>query len=332
MPGITMIGEKRRGQNVPTALPAEARALSRLLHLLKSSQVASAALMGSISQVPPSPQRQEVQNSLMETVESLQTLDLPSKEISGRIAIAADLAIRTAFHNPDHLKHPKHGDKKNSDRRGGRDGGDDGSDVDSMSPPITTRAKKATNAALVSDSSTAGSESETEGIDDLDISLNIKQFWGSLLEALHLQVASRTTSVWGRKKIYEVYQLTAPSSIEDSLNEIRKTVEREFCTVYHGVGEDSGCRTYAVTSVNNSLYIQVNIGKHYDFNDERNRSVCGEKKKKADHEFTAIVSEGSPLIALSASRAPSRSRFTKFVLASLDAALTKSGSAATSKG
>jgi hypothetical protein len=190
---------------------------------------------------------------------------------------------------------------------------------------------KTSAAAMVSDCSTTGSESESEVMDDLDVSFHIKQFWGSLLEALHLQVASRTTRVWGKKKIYEVYELTANSTVEGSLDDIRKSVEREFRTVFHGGGEDqSGCRTYAVMSENGSLYVQLNIGKQYDFNDESNRSICGEKKKKADFEFTAIINEGSPLVALSASRAPSRSRFTKFVLSSLDAALTKSG-IATSK-
>ena len=322
-----MIGEKRRGHKVPTALPAEARSLSRLLNLLQSSEVASAALMGSLSQVPPSPQRQEIRRSLQETAKSLQALDLPVKEISDRMSIATELAVRLTFQNPELAQ--KDATKKQSHRR---DTQEDGSDVDSITPPMTTRGMKTSAAAMVSDCSTAGSESESEVMDDLDVSFGIKQFWGSLLEALHLQVASRTTRVWGKKKIYEVYELTANSTIEGSLDDIRKSVEREFRTVFHGGGEDqSGCRTYAVMSENGSLYVQLNIGKQYDFNDESNRSICGEKKKKADFEFTAIINEGSPLVALSASRAPSRSRFTKFVLSSLDAALTKSG-IATSKG
>lgn len=329
MPGITMIGEKRRAGHVSTALPPEARALSRMLHLLKSSATASTALMGSLSQIPASPQRDEIQTSLQTTLGSLLTLDLPFKQTSDRISIATELAIRMAFQNPVKKKH----DRKKNSRRSGND---DGSDTDSLvAPAMTTMKTSTTAAALVSDNSMVDSESETEtALDTVEASLQIKKFWGSLLEAVNLQVASRTTSVWGKKKTYEVYQLTAPASLDSSRDEIRKAVEREFRTVFHGGGEDqSGCRTYAVTSEKDKmLYIQMNIGKQYDFNDERNRSVCGEKKKKADYEFIAIVTGGSPLIALTASRAPSRSRLTKFVLTALDAALCKSSNAKTTKG
>ena len=319
-----MIGEKRRAQQLKTALPAEARSLSRLLHLLQQSHVASAALLGSLLQMPPSPQCQEISTNLKETLASLQNLDLPFKQMSDRMSIATELAIRTAFHNPDHL------------REDGKIKGEFGSpvesDVESIAPPMTAKATK-TSAAIVSDSSTAGSETETEIMNDMDVAVGMKKFWGSLLEAVNLQVASRTTSVWGKKKIYEVYHLSAPVSLAGSLDDIRKNVEMEFRTVFHGGGEDhSGCRTYAVMSAANSLYIQLNIGKHYDFSDERNRATSGEKKKKADYEFIAIVNSASPIIALTASRAPSRSRLTKFVLTALDAALTQNKSATTAKG
>jgi len=325
MPGITMIGEKRRARYTPTALPAEARALSRMLSLLKSSHSSSAALMGALSQMPSSLQCQEIQKNLRESLDRLETLNLPVKQTSDRMSIVSELAIRTAFENSNLGKEDSH-------RQRGS-GEEEDSDVDSISPRRDTRSMKTSAAALVSDSSTTGTESESEAMDDVNVSLKIKQFWGSLLEAVNLQVTSRTTSVWGKKKIYEVYQLTAPSSLDDSIDDIRKAVEREFRTVFHGGGEDnSGCRTYAVSLESNSLYIQMNIGACYDYCDERNRSVSGEKKKKADYEFVAKIDAGSPLIALTASRAPSRSRLTKFVLTALDAALSKNASGTTTKG
>jgi hypothetical protein len=136
MPGITMIGEKRRAGHVSTALPPEARALSRMLHLLKSSATASTALMGSLSQIPASPQRDEIQTSLQTTLSSLLTLDLPFKQTSDRISIATELAIRMAYQNPELVK-KKHNGKKNS----WRSGNDDGSDTDSLVLPAMTTMK-----------------------------------------------------------------------------------------------------------------------------------------------------------------------------------------------
>jgi hypothetical protein len=287
-------------------LPAEARSLGRFLRLLKSPQVASEALLDSLSQAPPSSQRDEIFENLKETLEPLHKLDLPLKEITDRMCVAAELTIRSAFSKDDNRK--------------GNDTEDD--DVSSIAPPMTTKMAS-TRTAIVSDSSTAGGEEDTESLIVVeDDSLAEKRFWAVILESIHLQVTSRTTTVWGKKKIYEIYQLSGTSSLISSPDDIAKAVDREFRTVFHGGGEDqSGCRTYALLS-GNSLYIQLNIGKFYDFQDERNRSVSGEKKKKKGNEFTAIIEPGTPLVALSASRAPSKSRFTKFVLAALDAALT----------
>jgi hypothetical protein len=313
MPSITMIGNTSRGARVPTALPAESRSLGRFLRLLQSPQVASKALLDSLSQAPPSSQRDEISENLRETLEPLQKLDLTPKEFADRMSIAAELAIRTAF--------SKDGSRKGNDT--------DDDDASSISPHMTE--KMATKgAAVVSDSSTAGSEEDAESLTVVeDDSVAEKRFWAVILESIHLQVTSRTTTVWGRKKIYEIYQLsgTSSSSLNSSPGDIAKAVEREFRIVFHGGGEDqSGCRSYALMS-GNSLYIQLNIGKFYDFQDERNRSTSGEKKKKKGNEFTFIVEPGSSLVAVSASRAPSKSRFTKFVLAALDAALTSNSTA-----
>jgi hypothetical protein len=297
---------------LPTALPAEARSLGRFLRLLKSPQVASEALLDSLSRAPQSSQRDEISENLKETLEPLQKLDLTPKEFADRMSIAAELAIRTAF--------SKDGTRKGNDNRKGNDTDDD--DASNIAPPMTTKMAT-TRAAVVSDTSTAGSEEDAESLIVVeDDSFAEKRFWAVILESIHLQVTSRTTTVWGKKKIYEIYQLSGTSSLNASPGDIAKAVEREFRVVFHGGGEDqSGCRSYALSS-GNYLYIQLNIGKFYDFQDERNRSASGEKKKKKGNEFTFIVEPGSPLVAVSASRAPSKSRFTKFVLAALDAALT----------
>ena len=75
---------------------------------------------------------------------------------------------------------------------------------------------------------------------------------------------------------------------------------------------------------NNSklLWIQINIGRSLDTTDEVQRSKTGGKKQKADNEFVAVIPQESNLVALTASRSPSRSRFTPYVLSALETALT----------
>ena len=306
MPGITMIGDARSGAGLPTALPAEARSLCRFLRLLKSPQTAADALLDTLGRAPPSVQRTQILCDMKETLESLSELDLAPKESADRISIATELAIRTAFEKT-------------------RNSPSDDDDASSLSPPpMTTKMAETTaRAAVVSDSSTAGSEEETESL-LADESISSKRFWAFVLESVHLQIASRTTTVWGKKKIYEIYQLSAPCVIQFP-DDVAKALDREFRAVFHGGGEDqSGCRTYALQS-GKFTYIQLNIGKPYDFQDERNRSLSGEKKKKKGNEFIAVLEHGSPLIALTASRAPSKSRFLQFVLTALDAALNPNG-------
>jgi len=175
---------------------------------------------------------------------------------------------------------------------------------------------------------------------------SMKQCWAVLLESLQLEVASRTTRVWGRKKIYEIYQLRAPASSMEELKKqttaatttmnnsssssaftylanIRRSVEHEFRSVFHGGTEDqSGCRIYTKYNRDHDvLYLQFNIGKPFDYQDEQNRSRSGEKKKKKANEFVVLVKPESSLIALTASRAPSNSRFTPYVTTAVEAVL-----------
>jgi hypothetical protein len=147
--------------------------------------------------------------------------------------------------------------------------------------------------------------------------MTAKAFWSRVLEAMHLQVVSRTTRVWGRKKIYEIYELNGPATQTAPAEQIRLDVETEF-----GRATGMECRAYAMHGGDGNIYIQLSIGKPFDYYDEKNRSVSGEKKKKQGNEFHIMVQPGSRLMAVSASRAPSRSRFRKFALTAFDLALS----------
>ena len=167
-----------------------------------------------------------------------------------------------------------------------------------------------------------------------------KYLWATLLESIHLQVASLTTKVWGRKKIYEVYQLarpvqSTPSSVQE-LSTIRQRLEKEVRSACEGIVCDaSDCRVYTTLQSfpsNNTdkncapqqaMFVQFNLGKTMDLQDESNRSKSGEKKKKAGSEYVAIIIPGTTLFCLTASRAPSRARYTPSVLATLENVLTE---------
>lgn len=166
-----------------------------------------------------------------------------------------------------------------------------------------------------------------------------RYLWSIILESLHLQVASRTTRVWGRKKIYEVYELARPmqDTCTEELPALRRRLETECCSIFDGVLRDaSDCRVYVTlqnlaigsNGSNNQrhtqgLFVQIHLGKLLDLQDERNRSVSGEKKKKAEREFVAQLVPGSKLFALTASRSPSRSKFTPYILTVLENILTE---------
>jgi len=213
--------------------------------------------------------------------------------------------------------------------------------------------------ALVSDSSTVEADEasqeddfikesteETEESGNTDGAIQTHsagKLWSILLESLHLQIASRTTRVWGRKKIYEVYELARP--VEDigsprELPLLRERLEMECRTSLDGVLDDGACRVYVtmqpllpnIAAADSSsskqpqqqaLFVQISLGQLLDLQDERNRSVSGEKKKKAEKEFVALMVPGSTLFCLTASRAASRSRFCPFILTVLENVLTE---------
>ena len=151
-------------------------------------------------------------------------------------------------------------------------------------------------------------------------SMTPQEFWATILESMHLQIASRTTTVWGRKKIYEIYRLSGPAAAHKSLEDIRRGIDEEFRRIFCGGDEEH--RVYA-TKRNNRIYCLLNIGKPFDYHDERNRSSSGAKKKKKSNEYIFWITPGSPLLAVTASRAPSNSRFTRFVLTAIDLVLSE---------
>ena len=171
---------------------------------------------------------------------------------------------------------------------------------------------------------------------EMGLSNAARYLWSIILESLHLQVASRTTRVWGRKKIYEIYELARPmqDTSTQELPPLRRRLETECRSIFDGILSDaSNCRVYVTlqsivagsTSDRNTqaLHVQINLGNILDLQDERNRSVSGEKKKKAEREFVALLIPGSSLFALTASRSPSRSRFTSYILTVLENILTE---------
>jgi len=240
------------------------------------------------------------------------------------------------------------------------------SPVKGCAPTTTTmtRQRVSRRAALVSDSSSTeestvvgvqveeeeevtgsvdGDVAEEESTAENDIEVDelvragaVRHIWATILESLHLQIASRTTRVWGRKKIYEIYQFAKPiqDASADEMTSIRGRVETECHRILAGVVDvTSACRIYTTmqpmpgangsnNNLTQAICVQISLGKPLDLHDERNRSASGEKKKKQGGEFVAILIPGSTLFALTASRAPSRARYTAYVLAVLENVLT----------
>ena len=184
--------------------------------------------------------------------------------------------------------------------------------------------------------------------EDRDRTFAFRRTTSLCLESLSLQVVARTTVTWGKKKMYEVYKLPRPLRPvggENGVLAVRNAVEREFRAIFRGGGEDQcGIRVYGLLrkiagscledgieegeeeqkndDAETYLFIHMCIGKPLDLHDENLRAPSGEKRKKKANEFIAILRPGSTLFALSASRAPSGSRFTKFLLPALARALS----------
>ena len=209
--------------------------------------------------------------------------------------------------------------------------------------------------------------------EDRDRTFAFRRTTSLCLESLSLQIVARTTVTWGKKKMYEIYQLPRPLRPvggKAGVTAVQNAVEKEFRAIFRGGGEDQcGIRVYGLLrkiagsaledgieeeedevdaafgekSVERQqqernghgeettyLFIHMCIGKPLDLHDENLRAPSGEKRKKKANEFIAVLRPGSALFALSASRAPSGSRFTKFLLGALAKALS-SGSGASAE-
>ena len=209
--------------------------------------------------------------------------------------------------------------------------------------------------------------------EDRDRTFAFRRTTSLCLESLSLQIVARTTVTWGKKKMYEIYQLPRPLRPvggKAGVTAVQNAVEKEFRAIFRGGGEDQcGIRVYGLLrkiagsaledgieeeedevdvafgekSVEQQqqernghgeettyLFIHMCIGKPLDLHDENLRAPSGEKRKKKANEFIAVLRPGSALFALSASRAPSGSRFTKFLLGALAKALS-SGSGASAE-
>ena len=253
--------------------------------------------------------------------------------------------------------------KKKKRRRRNASGGDVGEDADDSNSDAASSTSKGSNPRFDTTS------------EDRDRTFAFRRTTSLCLESLSLQIVARTTVTWGKKKMYEIYQLPRPLRPvggKAGVMAVQNAVEREFRAIFRGGGEDQcGIRVYGLLrkiagsaledgveeegevdvafgekSVEKQqdeegnghgeettyLFIHMCIGKPLDLHDENLRAPSGEKRKKKANEFIAVLRPGSALFALSASRAPSGSRFTKFLLGALAKALSSgSGTSAERK-
>jgi len=352
-------------------LPAQVRTLNRTLSLLPSSHDAANVLRDSLESLASSAmcEGRKERGLQQQLVHDMQTRlaaatagvdDQQTTTTRGRtgfeilqIVTALDQTFQSAFSETkklqQHQQSPVDSSSKGRKIKGARRKHQQQAREEMPPPPprhtdssnAAMTTKQATRTALISDSEdgllSATEESTTEIAtteNQLDKELVKMDFWSNLLEAVHLQVSSRTTTIWGKKKIYQVYQLAGPAMPVVSaaaLEDVRRAVQKEFLAVYDGSIDDdvravrySECRVYATirTEPVTAIWIQINVGRSLDLTDEVNRAVSGEKKKKNGTEFVAVVTPESPLIVLTASRAASRSPFTPYIVSALEATLT----------
>jgi hypothetical protein len=337
MPGTTIIGDNKLG---PESLPPEARTLNRQFRLLKDPEIIRQSILDVLDRVSPSC-RQVTQIRQLFEISLLRLKDFEHRQdrmFEHKLAKAFNAAIENAFIDADEddmdslmgspvAKLPavkcddSDSDQSFTERAPRRSPGSTrasprGATRNSKkAPPSSATKQDQASIALVSETDQASGTSTSS-----EVPRNAKEFWGMLLEAMILEVASRTTQVWGRKKIYEVYRLNGPATARKTPEDIRRAVHDEFGSMFNNGGD---YRTYALKRESDGyLCIFLKIGKHYDYHDERNRSISGEKKKKKADEFIVIVKPGSSLMAVTASRSPSRAKDTKYLLPALDFGLS----------
>lgn len=345
MPGTSVLGESTQGVST---LPPEARALKRFFLLLDNEALRVAMLDVLETHFSSNPKISELQENFESTFDRLRSFESrKDRAFEQRLAQGVNAAVEFTFGDDDSLENEKHrkcdislespvkqppnGHSSASDNFSGNEiprnstpnvtGGlpFTSSNVSDLKSSDALAANNDQSVALVTEASVIADANE-ESSSESSPQLTKKSFWTTLLEAMHLQVLSRTTRVWGRKKIYEIFRLQGAVSCTKSMEQLQKDIRREFNKVYCGAyPEDRACRAYAKQS-DGFIYLFLAIGKPYDFRDERNRAASGEKKKKKGNEFVFIVKPGANLVAVSASRAPSRSHLTKFALTAFDLA------------
>lgn len=328
MVGTTVLGDVRLSA---TSLPPEARALKRLFRLLVDACVIREAIIDVLDKAPATSQVIMIRKSLDSIFGPLKDFEYRSDHMfEHKLAHGFNLIIENAFAGVEEDLESLGSPYKptNSDQTPRPSSWDDASTLGEKNGPKTAHDKFSgvASVAVVSDASDSDEKFESQ-LPPEDLRTT-SAFWAHFLEAMHLQVAARTTRVWGRKKIYEIYRLSGPAASHKSLEQIRAEVQRDFSASYSGIE----CRTYALQRQDGHLCLHLVIGSPYDYTDERNRSITGEKKKKKANEFMFIVKPGSTLMAVTASRAPSKSRFVKYVLTAVDYALATTDKNAAQSG
>lgn len=351
MPRVGMIGN--RAVPAPGDRPylqlssqtAEIRNLARQLKLLQDPEIAEYALHDAIQQTPLFKELSKDDGKLL--LKKIETTlyrwrkrgVLDETTFAIRMAQAVESAFSSVVTNkPKRPKSREHRDKE-SKSHGDLSSiahGSKGVEQD-MGPPqsvliTSTVSKRSNDIALVSDTEgiTRPSSREDEKGMNVDTQLVITDFWPNLIEAVSLQVASRTTSVWGRKKVYEMYKLAGPCMPISDHQELRQDISREFLNVFDESNQgtrlvsQSECRVFSVTHENPTvLWIQINIGRPFD---ARDHSFLADnkvlKKPKEGNEFIAMIVPESNIVALTASRAASRSIYTPYVMFVLETVLT----------
>ena len=86
--------------------------------------------------------------------------------------------------------------------------------------------------------------------EDRDRTFALRRTASICLESLNLQIMARTTTTWGKKKIYEIYNFPRPVRPvcgEGGVLAVRNAVEKEFRASFRGGGEDQcGIRVYGL--------------------------------------------------------------------------------------
>lgn len=315
MVGTTVLGD---GKLSAKTLPPEARALNRFFRLLVDPRVIREAVTDVLEHAPSTPEVATIRMLLDSIFEPLKLFENRNDSLfEHKLALGINSLIENTFagteddleslgspHKPTRDQTPLHSSLSDPNL-GGIDG------------PETSYEKSRDVASIAVVSDASETEVKTQSTIQPQALGTTSAFWAHLLEAIHLQVVARTTRIWGRKKIYEIYRLNGPATALKALEQIRAEVQRDFSAAYSGIE----CRTYALQRQDGHLFLHLVIGEPYNYTDERNRSISGEKKKKKANEFMFVVKPGSDLMAVTASRAPSKSRFVKYVLTAVDLAL-----------